>query len=193
MSRREWERLWRACSALPRAKADPFSDVSAPVFRADIPIEPRVKQRPRVVYRACGGWDEGSRPAVVALTPKPTRLFEAELRAVCAAEMMRARMRPFAIPVVAGVRIVFAGDAARAAVSRRWGDLDNLEKAVLDALNGTVVEDDRLVVAKASQKAFGEVAGITVVVAPARAEAVSGDTFDRIIGPLLGEIGRVRV
>ena len=33
-------------------------------------------------------------------------------------------------------------------------DLDNLEKAVLDALNGVAYEDDRYVVAKNSQKRY---------------------------------------
>ncbi len=33
-------------------------------------------------------------------------------------------------------------------------DLDNLEKAVLDALNGVAYEDDRFVVAKNAQKKY---------------------------------------
>jgi Holliday junction resolvase RusA-like endonuclease len=50
---------------------------------------------------------------------------------------------------------VFEGDSCLAPVGKRDGDLDNLEKLALDAMNGVVFEDDRLVVMKWSRKRFG--------------------------------------
>lgn len=104
---------------------------------------PVPKARPRVVTK-------GKRR--FAYTPKRVKEWED----LVTEEARRHFERPFDWPVV--VSMVFYIDRP---VSRRldfWvsttPDLDNLEKSVLDALNGVAYTDDRLVVAKSSSKRY---------------------------------------
>jgi len=43
-------------------------------------------------------------------------------------------------------------------------DIDNLAKAVLDALLGVAIEDDRLVVALSAAKLYGPVPGVQIII-----------------------------
>ena len=44
-------------------------------------------------------------------------------------------------------------------------DLDNLDKAVMDALNKVAYKDDSQIVAKVSKKHYAEVPNVTIVIA----------------------------
>jgi Holliday junction resolvase RusA-like endonuclease len=93
--------------------------------------------------------------AMRSLTPAATRKTERILRQVLAVEMLSAKLVPFTRPLAVSFDFVLEGDSCLAPVGKRDGDLDNLEKLVLDAMNGIVFEDDRLVVMKWSRKRFG--------------------------------------
>ena len=104
---------------------------------------PVPKARARTVRKGGRTW---------SFTPKKVALWEKTVKS----EASKHFSKPFVGPVM--VSIVFWMDRP---VSRRkdeWvsttPDLDNLEKAVLDALNGIAYEDDRFVVGKSSQKKY---------------------------------------
>ncbi len=104
---------------------------------------PVAKSRPRVVTK-------GKRR--FAYTPKKVREWEGHVRE----EAAKLFERPFDWPVV--VSLIFYMPRPRSRRLDFWvpttPDLDNLEKSVLDALNGVAYTDDRLVVAKSSSKRY---------------------------------------
>lgn len=175
------ESLWKRAVA----GALPFADGPPRMFSVTLGIEAKVKKRPRVfrIVRPDGVEGEG-RPLVVATTPRKTREFEAALRDYLAMEMRRVGMEVFPGPVAIGLRMVFAGDPSMAATAKPLGDIDNLEKAVLDAMNGIVFADDRMVVAKFTQKVLGDAPSLTVTVAEAVEGVVSELCFVRTLGAL---------
>jgi len=140
-------------------------------FRTTIPLAVRPKARPRVFVSSKafreGFVRQGLRTASVdeafpiawtamrSLTPTETRKTEKVLRQALAVEMLSAGLVPFTRPLAVSFDFVLEGDSCLAPVGKRDGDLDNLEKLVLDAMNGVVFEDDRLVVMKWSRKRFG--------------------------------------
>lgn len=138
----------------------------------------------RVRYDDAIGKRDVSQRAVFAITPKATRSFERDLRQMLALEMRRQSLPIFTRPVLVGVRATFMGDETLGAISQRVGDLDNIEKCVLDAMNGTVFTDDRLVVCKFSQKAFAPEPSPTITVAEAQACAVRMSRFEEILSAL---------
>lgn len=99
---------------------------------------PRPKGRPRVT------WSHGR---VHAYTPRTTTEWEALVRAE-AWQAMRGR-RPFVGPVA--VNLLFSLPRVGRGHS---ADLDNLCKAVLDALVGVVIRDDRQVIELRATKEF---------------------------------------
>lgn len=153
-----------------------------------LPLQPRAKQRPRVFLAQSSARSDtdSDRPTMLAVTPKATRKFERGLRELLEFEMLRLGLSIFQQPVIVGIRAVFPGDGGLAPTSRAIGDLDNLEKAVLDAMNGVVYADDRLVVSKFSQKAFAEASSLTIMVAAAHVDVVGSECFDRVIASMSG-------
>ena len=149
-------------------------------FRAVLPVLMRPKARPRVfvsdrAFRegfARRGLRKASAEeafpiawtAMRSLTPAATRELEAGLRQALAVEMRRAGLVPFARPLAVSLDFVLPGEQRLAPVGKRDGDLDNLEKLALDAMNGVVFEDDRLVVMKWSRKSFGPEPRVSVLV-----------------------------
>ena len=91
--------------------------------------QPIPKGRPRFAV------SRGGRPRTY--TPEETRVYEAKVYAAARAAMIRARATVTDKPVA--VELVF-----RLTGGRR-PDVDNLAKAVLDAMNGIVFHDDRQV------------------------------------------------
>ena len=184
LSNREWRRLsgllGQSSLHRPRKNGDSASrcefvdssgDGSRVCFRATIPLAVRPKARPRVfvsdkAFRE-GFVRQGLRTASAdqafpiawtamrSFTPAATRETEKVLRQALAVEMRSAGLGPFARPLAVSFDFVLEGDPCLAPVGKRDGDLDNLEKLVLDAMNGVVFEDDRLVVMKWSRKRFG--------------------------------------
>jgi Holliday junction resolvase RusA-like endonuclease len=126
-----------------------------------LPIIPIAKGRPR--FRAMGRF-------VKVYTPAETRKYEAEIARLS---------RPFAPEApLAGpleISLVFSMPRPKHIPKDRLGhpsakpDLDNLEKAVMDALNGIFWVDDALVVAKGARKVYaGEQGpGIWIAIKPA--------------------------
>jgi Holliday junction resolvase RusA-like endonuclease len=111
-----------------------------------LPIIPVAKGRPR--FRVVGRFAQ-------VYTPAETRKYEAEVARLSKAF---APEQPFSVPVE--VSIVFSMPRPQRVPKERLGhpctkpDLDNLEKAVLDALNGIFWVDDGLVVAKGARKVY---------------------------------------
>jgi len=113
----------------------------------------------RVAFEVVGVPVPKSRPRVVtkgkrrfAYTPNKVREWEEHVRE----EAAKLFDRPFDWPVV--VSLIFYMPRPRSRRLDFWvpttPDLDNLEKSVLDALNGVAYTDDRLVVAKSSSKRY---------------------------------------
>lgn len=105
-------------------------------FGFEVPITPRVKQRPRLTRRGR------------AYTPEATKVYEAAVRDA----YVRAGGPMYTCPV--SVFMELHDDHAWVEVvpqkvvrpSKLRGDVDNLAKAIGDGLQGAAYEDDRIVV-----------------------------------------------
>lgn len=149
-------------------------------FSLVLPYDPRPKERPRTVaskeamkaaFLSARGNLDAFMKAVAGkvsrtYTPKATTEYEKLLKTAAAAAM--ADRPPFTCAVETRIKFVLQGNPACWPTSRLDGDADNLEKAVLDAMNGIVFADDRLVVRSFREKACGEVPEVRVEVRPAR-------------------------
>ena len=122
-------------------------------FELTTAVQPRPKQRARTCMR--GG-------RVRTFTPEETVAFEAAIRDAAAAEMARRRLEPLTGPLEVEFEFGFAGDAALWPTAARDGDLDNIEKAVQDALNRVAYPDDRFIVQKSSIKVCAAEPFVTV-------------------------------
>ena len=89
------------------------------------------------------------------VTPESTRIYERSISSQADMEMKKQNFKPFSVPVFMYAIFVFPGLQEEWPVAHPDGDLDNLEKALLDGLNKVVWEDDRLVVKKISYKICG--------------------------------------
>lgn len=160
------------------ARAAPAGE--AVEFSVALPHDPRPKARPRTVMSEAGLKaaflaSKGSLEAFMRMaagrssrtfTPKATADYESLVAGAARAAM--GRREPLACPVETDIVLVLQGDPAVWPTSRLDGDADNLEKAVLDALNGIVFTDDRLVVRSYREKRCGPDPMVVVKVAPAR-------------------------
>lgn len=121
------------------------SSVSMGMRRISFEIigQPVAKSRARVVTK-------GKRR--FAFTPKKVKEWEDHVKD----EAKKHFERPFDWPVV--VSMIFYLERPRSRRLDFWvstaPDLDNMEKSVMDALNGVAYTDDRLVVAKSSSKRY---------------------------------------
>lgn len=146
-------------------------------------IRPRPKERARTyadkgallsAFRAAKG-DPQRFMALVAgntmrsMTPEATRIFESAIAMGGRAAMIRAGLTPFLGPVLMRLLFVLPGDEAEWPTAQQDGDLDNIEKAVLDGLNGVAWTDDRQVVGKSARKVTGPVACVQIRIWPAPA------------------------
>lgn len=150
-------------------------------FEIDLPSDPQPKERPRTVMNTgaiVGAFIEargnvGRFKELLAgrmshtYTPKNTADYEDLILNHARVAMAAAKMQPFECPVKTHVHLVFKGDPAEWPTSPGDGDADNLEKAVLDALNKVVYADDRLVVRSIRTKSCGERPRLIVKVSPA--------------------------
>lgn len=100
-------------------------------------------------------------------TPDRTEVFEREVALVARRAMARASRPPLAVPVNMRVTFVLRGDPDTWPTDQSDGDLDNLEKAVKDALNGIAYLDDRLVVEMTKTKVCGPNPRIEIALAAA--------------------------
>lgn len=116
-----------------------------------------------------------SRVSGTAYTPSKTRRYEDAIRKVARSEMgslnplsgaVRVRLRAvFSIPASWSQRKRDAALRGEIKPTKR-PDLDNVEKAWLDALNGIAYLDDAQVVEKTSEKVYGLQALVVVSVEP---------------------------
>jgi Holliday junction resolvase RusA-like endonuclease len=109
-----------------------------------IPCIPTAKGRPKFTRM---GW---------AYTPAKTRSAEAEIRFFLLDWMAKKKLTMIFEPV--SMEIVFYMPAPKVHKGETWHavrpDLDNLEKLLLDSMNGMLLKDDALVCYKISQKRY---------------------------------------
>lgn len=183
-------------AAKPKAKGknrSPVGDHGKSVlrFEIDLPSDPQPKERPRTVVnvgaliaafveakgslakfkamisRKSEDGDGSKRMSIShTYTPKNTADYEALILNHARVAMAKEGMKPFDCPVKTHVHFVFKGDPDTWPTSPGDGDADNLEKAVLDALNKVVYADDRLVVRSFRTKSCGERPRLIVKVSP---------------------------
>lgn len=155
--------------------AEPF------VMSVDLPYDPRPKERPRsaldrevlmkAFIAAAGNLGTfmamATKGAIHTYTPERTLEYENLLKGEAQAMMLKTRRKPFDIPLEADLVFTLAGDESLWPTSGLDGDGDNLQKAVLDALNTVVFTDDRLIVRKKVEKVCGARPSVSVVIRPA--------------------------
>ncbi len=125
----------------------------------EIDIEPKAKGRPRV----------GARGNVY--TPYSTRAYESAIRIECRSYMKRRRYKQ-----ITGAARVFLSFHFKRPKSHKGvdyphtqkPDIDNLIKAVLDGMNGTVYHDDCQIVELSATKSFADADSVTICVSEAR-------------------------
>jgi len=164
-----------------RARLERIAYDETPVsFEVDLPYDPRPKERPRTVsdmrlVESAFLSSKGNLAAFRSMlakgfsrtfTPKGTKEYE-DLIAVSARGAMRSR-QPLKCPVEVSITFVLKGEEGHWPTSAADGDGDNLEKAVLDALNGVVFDDDRQVVRSTREKRCGPEPRLLISVVPAR-------------------------
>lgn len=149
-------------------------------FSVSLLHDPKPKERPRTAvnqnalksaYLASKGklavfMDMVSKQISRTYTPQATLDYERVIKAAAEVAMIRKQM--FDCPIETSITLVLKGDATTWPTSRLDGDADNLEKAVLDALNGIVFRDDCLVVRSSREKLCGEAPMIIIKVSPAK-------------------------
>lgn len=157
------------------------------VFAFEIPVAPQPKERARTyadrdvllsAFKSARG-DLGHFMSIVnqglmrTVTPDATRRYEAAIASHASAALSKAGAVPFEVPVEMSADFVLEGTGEEWPVAHQDGDLDNMEKALLDGLNGVAWTDDRLVVGKTSRKLTGSRAHILVRIWPASVHPTS--------------------
>ncbi|NTF17310.1 RusA family crossover junction endodeoxyribonuclease [Agrobacterium rubi] len=156
-------------------------DATPFVLEIDLPYDPRPKERPRsaldrkvlmnAFLSARGDVSRfmamATKGAITTYTPERTLEYENLLKSEARAVMLSERRKPFDIPLDAEILLTLAGSVETWPTSALDGDGDNLQKAVLDALNEIVFIDDRLIVRKRIEKKCGERPALRIIVSPA--------------------------
>lgn len=146
-----------------------------------IPGEPRPKGRPRA-------WGTpGGRPRIY--TPEATQNYERLVKSTAIIDMQRRGWETFRASVPLKVRIDFFlqvpmskpfkwREKALGKMVRptKRPDLDNLEKSILDGLNGTAWSDDSQIVEIVSCKWWAMEPGARIVVERAETDGTEDDT-----------------
>ena len=121
----------------------------------EIPLTPIPKPRPRVTR-----WG--------TYTPKRAKDYEDDIKKIAKPYFDKPITEPceitlqFTMPIPKSTSKKLRGELMYAPHTKKTGDVDNLVKAVTDALNGIAYEDDSLIWKLEAQKMYGEV-GQTVV------------------------------
>lgn len=162
-------------------------------IKIELDIAPRPKERPRtfiddkaiirafmsskgdvrtfmakVKRKSVSEGDEASSGVMKTVTPDGTRQFEKAVTLLCQRAMAESQFEKFECPVFVLVTFCFEGDPDTWPTAQADGDLDNLEKAVLDGMNHVVYRDDRQIVVKKTQKICANKSGMSIVVRPAQ-------------------------
>lgn len=139
-------------------------DIEDFCFLMEVDIKPQAKERPRTTvdkksvrnafFRAKGNVETFlNNIRMKTYTPENTRKFEKLITDYAKINMIN--KKPADFPVEVSITFIFTGSENELPVSQKDGDLDNLEKAVLDGLNKIVYLDDRLIYKKYSEKICG--------------------------------------
>jgi len=107
-------------------------------------------------------------------TPADTYRYERSIHRSVSAMMAAARNEPFDVPVEADLIFAFEGDPSEWPTGTEDGDIDNLNKAVFDALNKVAYTDDRLVVASRQVKLSSSTPYLGVRIRAATPETLEG-------------------
>lgn len=135
-----------------------------------IPGNPQGKGRPRFSTR--GGF-------VRAYTPQKTASYEEAVRFELARAMRGKRPAEAPVSLTIVARVPVPGSWSKVRRERALAgeirptvkpDLDNIEKIVLDAMNGGAFPDDAYVVSCSKTKIYSENPGVTVTLVELRAE-----------------------
>lgn len=145
-----------------------------PLVQFFVPGKPQGKGRPRAVARG---------KFVRMYTPAKTATYESTV-ALAASQAMAGR-EPFTGPVEALMTMVLpvpsswsrrkqADATAGLVVPTTKPDMDNVVKAVFDAVNGIVWTDDVQVVGLRVRKVYGATPGVQVIVSPYVPQVLGG-------------------
>lgn len=158
-----------------RIAVDPAGSITTPITIV-IPIEPIPKARartflPKSQLEKCFVQARGNLAAFRGLiektkhhtfTPDRTVSYEKAIAWHAARKMAEYGLVPTPRAVALEVGFMLTGDPAFWPTDQADGDLDNLEKAAKDALNGVVWTDDRLVVAVRKMKVCGPAPAVLI-------------------------------
>ena len=137
--------------------------------RLEITIEPSPKERPRATV--VGGHARIYTPNTTATYEK--RIRDAWIKAngdtPMEGQLLAKIYYGFRIPKSTPKKNI-PGMLARYVRPTVKPDLDNLDKAVMDALNKVAYKDDSQIVAKVSKKHYAEVPHVTIIIAEYRKE-----------------------
>ena len=129
-------------------------------MRIIVPLaeNPVGKARPRVTKRG-------------TYTPKKSRWFEDRVQQKAFLEVISGNLQPFIAGIPLGCALIFTFTQPKSWSKKRkrerkfmtsYPDLDNLGKAVLDALNGVCYYDDRQVVDLTMLKVYGDEPSVSI-------------------------------
>lgn len=119
-------------------------------------------------------------------TPKRTTNFEAEIARAARPHFDAPLSAPVRVTIWATFKPAKSWSKAKTASAMHGPhtqkpDLDNVEKAVLDALNGIAFTDDSLVAEKSARKVWGPVARVVVTVEPISGWQSIGSVAKRVL------------
>lgn len=156
------------------------------VLTIEIDLEPRPKERARTfidnkaivrAFISAGGNTkkfmasingQGGEKIMRSITPESTRQYEDAIALVTQRAMANAQLDSMECPVEMEIVFRFKGKEGVWPTAQNDGDLDNLEKALLDGMEkGGGFINDRLVVRKTAVKICSETPGITLTIKPA--------------------------
>lgn len=164
-----------------RTRADRIQHDEAPIsITVPLADDPKPKERPRTVvdmkflenaFMSARGNLPKFKSTISGrlsrtFTPQQTVDYENVIRE--AAQIAMIGRKALKCPVESHITFVLKGGAEEWPTSRRDGDADNMEKAVLDALNGLVFEDDSLVVRSYREKICGDRPEVRILIRPAQ-------------------------
>jgi len=113
-----------------------------------IPIRPHPKQRPRFSGHA--------------YTPEETRKYEQEIRTIVQTRMRCDGIEPYHTWCELDLKFQYARPKRPKLFYNKRPDIDNLLKAVFDALNGVLYRDDAIILKVMAQKVYGDNDSITI-------------------------------
>jgi Holliday junction resolvase RusA-like endonuclease len=133
-------------------------------------------------------------------TPTDTRRYEAYVKEAASRRMGALKLRRIDRPVIVHFEVRDQIPStmpdwqvqlanARLFFEHTGGDLDNKEKAVLDALNRVVYKDDRLVVQVFKYRCFHPVAGFKLTITPCGLTKTDLDNIGKLLAALGYENG----